>query len=57
MASGPQAPNDKKRVKVYELKDGDWYDRGTGFCSGIIDGVSRGMHEEDNLPVTIEAVG
>lgn len=25
---------DRKRVKVYELKNNDWYDRGTGFCSG-----------------------
>lgn len=26
-------PNDKKRVKVYELRNNDWFDRGTGFCS------------------------
>jgi protein phosphatase-4 regulatory subunit 3 len=33
-----QAPlaNDKKRVKVYELRDNDWFDRGTGFCTGQI---------------------
>ncbi|QUC17300.1 uncharacterized protein UV8b_01541 [Ustilaginoidea virens] len=24
---------DKKRVKVYELRDNDWFDRGTGFCT------------------------
>ena len=29
-------PNDKKRVKVYELKNNDWFDRGTGFCTGRI---------------------
>ncbi|KAF2171724.1 hypothetical protein M409DRAFT_63331 [Zasmidium cellare ATCC 36951] len=28
--------NDKRRVKVYELKNNDWYDRGTGFCVGSI---------------------
>src|SRR5436305_9090360 len=28
--------NDKKRVKVYELRDNDWFDRGTGFCTGQI---------------------
>lgn len=28
--------NDKKRVKVYELKNNDWYDRGTGFCVGSV---------------------
>ncbi|KAG4027093.1 hypothetical protein MFRU_033g00630 [Monilinia fructicola] len=33
-AGGPNQnpPNDKRRVKVYELRDGDWFDRGTGFC-------------------------
>jgi protein phosphatase 4 regulatory subunit 3 len=33
-----QPPNihERKRVKVYELKNNDWYDRGTGFCSGTI---------------------
>jgi protein phosphatase-4 regulatory subunit 3 len=29
--SPPQ--NDKKRVKVYELRNNDWFDRGTGFCA------------------------
>lgn len=29
-----QPVNDRKRVKVYELKNNDWYDRGTGFCTG-----------------------
>lgn len=28
--------NDKRRVKVYELRNNDWYDRGTGFCVGSI---------------------
>ncbi|KAF2015290.1 DUF625-domain-containing protein [Aaosphaeria arxii CBS 175.79] len=28
--------NDRKRVKVYELKNNDWFDRGTGFCKGVI---------------------
>lgn len=33
-AGGPiqNPPNDKRRVKVYELREGDWFDRGTGFC-------------------------
>ena len=30
----PPIANDKKRVKVYELRDNDWFDRGTGFCTG-----------------------
>jgi hypothetical protein len=32
--------NDKKRVKVYELRENDWFDRGTGFCTGQIVNVS-----------------
>jgi protein phosphatase-4 regulatory subunit 3 len=27
---------DRKRVKVYELKNNDWFDRGTGFCTGTL---------------------
>lgn len=26
-------PNERKRVKVYELRENDWFDRGTGFCN------------------------
>lgn len=26
-------PSERKRVKVYELRENDWFDRGTGFCS------------------------
>ncbi|KAH7110586.1 component of IIS longevity pathway SMK-1-domain-containing protein [Dendryphion nanum] len=33
MAGAPPS-NDRKRVKVYELKNNDWFDRGTGFCKG-----------------------
>ena len=28
--------NDMKQVKVYELRDNYWLDRGTGFCTGQI---------------------
>lgn len=38
----PPLGNDKKRVKVYELRDNDWFDRGTGFCTGQI--VNVGHH-------------
>ncbi len=27
--------SDRKRVKVYELKNNDWFDRGTGFCLAL----------------------
>lgn len=33
-AAASAAIQDRKRVKVYELKNNDWYDRGTGFCAG-----------------------
>lgn len=36
MAVQPPLANDKKRVKVYELRDNDWFDRGTGFCTGQV---------------------
>lgn len=36
MSIQPPLANDKKRVKVYELRDNDWFDRGTGFCTGQI---------------------
>ena len=36
--------NEKKRVKVYELKNNDWFDRGTGFCSGRPTNVSSFTH-------------
>lgn len=40
MALEVQPPDGRRRVKVYELKDNDWFDRGTGFCTGQILGVS-----------------
>lgn len=36
MALELQPSSDRKRVKVYELKNNDWFDRGTGFCVGQI---------------------
>ena len=41
MAVQPPLANDKKRVKVYELRDNDWFDRGTGFCTGQVINVGR----------------
>jgi len=41
MALAVPPPNDRKRVKVYELRDNDWFDRGTGFCTGQIIDVRR----------------
>lgn len=37
MALAPQPVTaDRRRVKVYELKNNDWFDRGTGFCTGSL---------------------
>jgi protein phosphatase-4 regulatory subunit 3 len=40
--------NDRKRVKVYELKNNDWFDRGTGFCRGVV------VNEEAKILVASE---
>lgn len=32
----PNVPSTPRRVKVYELKDSDWFDRGTGYCTGVM---------------------
>ncbi|TKA29865.1 hypothetical protein B0A50_03229 [Salinomyces thailandicus] len=44
------APHERKRVKVYELKNNDWYDRGTGFCSGQLLG---GMPENPDARIVV----
>ncbi|KAI4263090.1 MAG: hypothetical protein L6R42_001745 [Xanthoria sp. 1 TBL-2021] len=48
-------PNDKKRVKVYELRHNDWFDRGTGFCTGRVvgDGSKIYVESEDQPERTL----
>lgn len=41
MALAVPPKNDRKRVKVYELRENDWFDRGTGFCTGQVINVSN----------------
>ncbi|KKK25454.1 hypothetical protein ARAM_006344 [Aspergillus rambellii] len=54
MALDLQPPSDRKRVKVYELKDNDWFDRGTGFCTGRIqDDEPRIFVESEDKPVRV----
>jgi protein phosphatase-4 regulatory subunit 3 len=36
----PHQSTDKKRVKVYELRNNDWFDRGTGYCTAAFMQVS-----------------
>ncbi|KAL3433611.1 component of IIS longevity pathway SMK-1-domain-containing protein [Aspergillus tetrazonus] len=51
MALELQPPSDRKRVKVYELKENDWFDRGTGFCTGqILDDEPRIFVESEDKP-------
>ncbi|TVY24469.1 Uncharacterized protein LHYA1_G007242 [Lachnellula hyalina] len=46
-------PNNKKRVKVYELRNSDWFDRGTGFCqAGYF--IDDATHQETPR-VTVES--
>ncbi|KAL4722617.1 Platinum sensitivity protein [Fusarium chlamydosporum] len=40
----PHQPTDRKRVKVYELRNNDWFDRGTGFCSASFETVRHSVH-------------
>ncbi|KAJ5688939.1 hypothetical protein N7462_003331 [Penicillium macrosclerotiorum] len=46
MALDLQPPDGRKRVKVYELRDNDWFDRGTGFCTGQILGEEPRIYVE-----------
>lgn len=43
--------HEKKRVKVYELKNNDWFDRGTGFCTGRIVNVRDDEAQALRAPV------
>jgi protein phosphatase 4 regulatory subunit 3 len=43
MAQNGQS-TDRKRVKVYELRNNDWFDRGTGFCTAAFVPVSRPLY-------------
>jgi protein phosphatase 4 regulatory subunit 3 len=37
----PHPSTDRRRVKVYELRNNDWFDRGTGFCTATFSNVSH----------------
>ncbi|KAI6785207.1 uncharacterized protein J7T54_006849 [Emericellopsis cladophorae] len=41
----PHHATDKKRVKVYELRNNDWFDRGTGFCMANLVQNAEGRKE------------
>ncbi|KAK0637247.1 component of IIS longevity pathway SMK-1-domain-containing protein [Bombardia bombarda] len=52
----PHQATDKKRVKVYELRNNDWYDRGTGFCTAAFVLVEEGQPKEPRVIVESEEV-
>lgn len=55
MAQPVPHPNpDKKRVKVYELRNNDWFDRGTGFCTAAFVSAEEGQLKEPRVLVESE---
>ncbi|KAH3668719.1 hypothetical protein OGAPHI_002473 [Ogataea philodendri] len=53
-------PTSPRRVKVYTLEDDKWMDRGTGYCSGMLEGGPHFLVRNENdtsetlLKATIE---
>ncbi|KAH7035264.1 component of IIS longevity pathway SMK-1-domain-containing protein [Microdochium trichocladiopsis] len=50
----PHPSTDRKRVKVYELRHNDWFDRGTGFCTAEFDTMEDGSQREPRVIVESE---
>ncbi|KAJ4416445.1 Platinum sensitivity protein [Neurospora sp. IMI 360204] len=50
----PHHTTDKKRVKVYELRNNDWFDRGTGFCIAQFVPVQENQPKEPRVLVESE---
>ncbi|RMZ86528.1 hypothetical protein DV736_g6246, partial [Chaetothyriales sp. CBS 134916] len=47
----PPLANDKKRVKVYELRNSDWFDLGTGLCTGqVLNDEPKILVESEDQP-------
>ncbi|KAI1498919.1 component of IIS longevity pathway SMK-1-domain-containing protein [Biscogniauxia marginata] len=52
--SVPHPSTDKKRVKVYELRNNDWFDRGTGFCTAAFSISEDGQQRDPRVIVESE---
>ncbi|KAI0021054.1 DUF625-domain-containing protein [Xylariomycetidae sp. FL0641] len=50
----PHPSTDKKRVKVYELRNNDWFDRGTGFCTAAFSVSEDSQHRDPRVVVESE---
>lgn len=53
MALQLPSANDRKRVKVYELKQNDWFDRGTGLCTGQFVNVSTTSQSRETMSLAM----
>ncbi|KAH9909051.1 DUF625-domain-containing protein [Xylariomycetidae sp. FL2044] len=52
--SVPHPSTDKKRVKVYELRNNDWFDCGTGFCTAGFNESEDGQQRDPRVRVESE---
>ncbi|KAL2134672.1 hypothetical protein VTI74DRAFT_11183 [Chaetomium olivicolor] len=50
----PHQDANKRRVKVYELRHNDWFDRGTGYCHACFVSVEEGQPKEPRVIVDSE---
>ncbi|KEZ41110.1 hypothetical protein SAPIO_CDS7174 [Scedosporium apiospermum] len=50
----PHQAKDKRRVKVYELRNNDWFDRGTGFCTAAFTQSDDGQCRDARVIVESE---
>lgn len=50
----PHQAKDKRRVKVYELRNNDWFDRGTGFCTATYTQSEDGQCRDARVMVESE---
>ncbi|KAI0200126.1 DUF625-domain-containing protein [Astrocystis sublimbata] len=50
----PHPSTDRRRVKVYELRNNDWFDRGTGFCTATFGSCEDGQPRDSQVVVESE---
>ncbi|KAI1185691.1 DUF625-domain-containing protein, partial [Nemania serpens] len=50
----PHPSTDRRRVKVYELRNNDWFDRGTGFCTATFTTSEDGQPRDSRVMVESE---
>ncbi|KAI1266014.1 DUF625-domain-containing protein [Xylariaceae sp. FL1019] len=50
----PHPSTERRRVKVYELRNNDWFDRGTGFCSAVYNNTEDVQQRDPRVVVESE---